>query len=56
VFVNIITDFLDWCNAKNVKNIDLKKCYYIFEEFVKSNEHIIQKINHQQKQKQKQLK
>ena len=34
--------------SANVENIDLKDATtFIFEAFVKSNEHIIQKINHQ---------
>lgn len=34
--------------SANVENIDLKDATtFIFEDFVKSNEHIIQKINHQ---------
>lgn len=47
-YLKIIGDFSDWCAANIVENnIDLKECYYILEDFVKSNEHIIQKINHQ---------
>jgi hypothetical protein len=34
--------------SANVENIDLKDATtFIFEDFVKSNEHIIQKIYHQ---------
>lgn len=39
-----INDFASWVNA-NSASIDREKWYDIYEDFVKSNEHIIQKIN-----------
>ena len=49
-YIQTITDFSNWCATSIEKeqhhNTELKACYYIFEDFVKSNEHIIQKINH----------
>ena len=43
-YLAIITSFSDWC-TKNVEIIDLPVTYSIMEDFVKSNEHIIKKIN-----------
>ena len=43
-YVTIITNFSDWC-TKNVEIIDLPVIYSIMQDFVKSNEHIIEKIN-----------
>ena len=37
-----VTYFLNWC-ATNMDSIDVKECTSIFEDFVKSNQHIIKK-------------
>jgi hypothetical protein len=42
-FMNTITDFATWCTA-NIDIIDVEECTSIYEDFVKSNEHIVQKI------------
>lgn len=42
-FMNTITDFVTWCTA-NIDIIDVEECASIYEDFVKSNEHIVQKI------------
>jgi hypothetical protein len=46
-YLKVITEFSDWYVATNIETINLNKFYYNFEDFVKNNEHIIQKINHQ---------
>ena len=43
-YLNIIMNFSEWC-TKNVETIDLPETYSIMKDFVKSNEHIIKKIN-----------
>ena len=40
-----IDDFAHWVTDKMMSNIDVKECTNILEDFVKSNEHIIQRIN-----------
>jgi hypothetical protein len=41
-----IEDFAHWVTANMMSTrIDLKECTTILEDFVKSNEHIIQRIN-----------
>jgi hypothetical protein len=44
LFINTIGEFSKWASA-NVQNVDLEECHSIYEDFVKSNEHIIAKIN-----------
>ena len=44
LYMKTINDFASWVNA-NSASIDIEKWYNIYEDFVKSNEHIIQKIN-----------
>jgi hypothetical protein len=44
LFLRTITDFTKWCTV-NIESIDLEQCHSIFDDFVKSNEHIIQRIN-----------
>ena len=39
-----VTYFLNWY-ATNMDNLDVKECTTIFEDFVKSNQHIIKKID-----------
>lgn len=40
-----IDDFAHWVTDNMMSNIDVKECTNILEDFVKSNEHIIQRIN-----------
>jgi hypothetical protein len=42
-FMNTITSFTTWCTA-NIDIIDVEECTSIYEDFVKSNEHLIQRI------------
>ena len=44
VIHRIMNDFSNWCNADH-ESIDVKECTSILKDFVKSNEHIIQRIN-----------
>jgi hypothetical protein len=39
-----ISDFFHW-SAPIIDNIDVKEIDSIFEDFIKSNEHIVQRIN-----------
>jgi hypothetical protein len=39
-----IIDFTIWVTA-NIESIDIQECTSIYEDFLKSNEHIIQRIN-----------
>ena len=42
-YIKTIDDFLGWVND-NFKGNNVEQSYYICEDFVKSNEHIIKKI------------
>ena len=44
-YMRTIDDFAHWVTDNMMSNIDVKECTSILEEFVKSNEHIIQRIN-----------
>ena len=44
LYLETINDFASWVNT-NSASIDIEKWHDIYEDFVKSNEHIIQKIN-----------
>jgi hypothetical protein len=37
-------DFAHWV-TDNITNVDVEECISIFEDYIKSNEHIIQRIN-----------
>ena len=43
-YLQTISDFFHW-SAPNIDNIDVKEIDSIFEDFITSNEHIVQKIN-----------
>lgn len=43
-YIGTIGDFATWC-VDNFDSIDIEESYYIIEDFVKSNEHIVQKIS-----------
>jgi hypothetical protein len=40
-----IEDFAHWVTANMMSGIDAEECTSIFEDYIKSNEHIIQRIN-----------
>ncbi len=42
--MRIMNDFSIWYNAEH-ESIDVEECTSILEDFVKSNEHILQRIN-----------
>ena len=43
-YIGTIGDFASWC-ANNFDSIDIEESYYIIEDFVVSNKHIVQKIS-----------
>ena len=43
-YMQTISDFFHW-SAPNIDNIDVKEIDSILEDFITSNEHIVQKIN-----------
>jgi hypothetical protein len=43
-YIGTIGDFACWC-ANNYDSIDIEESYYIIEDFVISNKHIVQKIS-----------
>jgi hypothetical protein len=43
-YMQTISNFFHW-SVPNIDNIDVKEIDSIFEDFIKSNEHIVQKIN-----------
>ena len=43
-YIRTIGDFAKWCDDNFYGN-NVIQCYYIFEDVVKSNKHIILKIN-----------
>ena len=45
LYMRTIEDFAHWVTANMMSSIDVKECTSILEDFVKSNEHIIQRIN-----------
>ena len=44
-YMRTIDDFAHWVTDNMMSNIDVKECTNILEDFVKSNEPIIQRIN-----------
>ena len=44
IYLNTIADFINWASA-NVATIDIGEWYDIYQDFVQSNGHIIEKIN-----------
>ena len=44
-YMRTIEDFAHWVTDNIMSNMDVKECTNILEDFVKSNEHIIQRIN-----------
>ena len=45
LYMRTIDDFAHWVTDNMMSSIDVKECTSILEDFVKSNEHIIQSIN-----------
>ena len=45
LYMRTIEDFAHWVTANMMSSIDVEECTSILEDFVKSNEHIIQRIN-----------
>jgi hypothetical protein len=43
VYMQTISDFFHW-SAPNIDNINVEEIDSIFEDFIKSNEHIVQRI------------
>ena len=43
IYLEIISDFFHW-SAPNIDNINVEEIDSIFDDFIKSNEHIVQKI------------
>jgi hypothetical protein len=44
VYMRTTEDFAHWV-TDNITSIDVEKCINIVEDYIKSNEHIIQRIN-----------
>lgn len=42
-YMQTISDFFHW-SAPNIDNIDVEEIDSIFDDFIKSNEHIVQRI------------
>jgi hypothetical protein len=44
VYMRTTEDFAHWV-TDNITSVDVEECISIFEDYIKSNEHIIQRIN-----------
>jgi hypothetical protein len=44
VYMRTTDDFAHWV-TDNITSVDVEVCLSIFEDYIKSNEHIIQRIN-----------
>jgi hypothetical protein len=44
VYMRTTEDFAHWV-TDNITSINVEECISIFEDYIKSNEHIIQRIN-----------
>jgi hypothetical protein len=44
VYMRTTEDFAHWV-TDNITRVDVEECINIFEDYIKSNEHIIQRIN-----------
>ena len=44
-YMRTIDDFAHWVTANMMSNINVEECTSIFEDYLKSNGHIIQRIN-----------
>ena len=45
LYMRTIEDFAHWVTANMMSSIYVEECTSIFEDYIKSNEHIIQRIN-----------
>jgi hypothetical protein len=45
LYMRTIEDFAHWVTDNMMSSIDVEECTSILEDFVKSNEHIIERIN-----------
>lgn len=43
IYLEIFSDFFHW-SAPNIDNINVEEIDSIFDDFIKSNEHIVQRI------------
>jgi hypothetical protein len=44
LYMRTTEDFAHWV-TDNITSVDVEECISIFEDYIKSNEHIIQRIN-----------
>jgi hypothetical protein len=44
LYMRTIEDFAPWVTANMMSGIDVEECTSIFEDYINSNEHIIQRI------------
>jgi len=45
LYMRTLEDFAHWVTANMMSGIDVEECTNIFDDYIKSNEHIIQRIN-----------
>lgn len=45
LYMRTIEDFAHWVTANMMSSLDVEECTSIFEDYIKSNEHIIERIN-----------
>jgi hypothetical protein len=45
LYMRTIDDFAHWVTVNMMSNLDVEECTSILEDYIKSNEHIIQRIN-----------
>jgi len=45
LYMRTLEDFAHWVTAIMMSGIDVEECTNIFDDYIKSNEHIIQRIN-----------
>jgi hypothetical protein len=45
LYMRTIEDFAHWVTANMMSGIDVEECTNIFDDYIKSNERIIQRIN-----------
>ena len=45
LYMRTIEDFTHWITVNMMSNLDVEECTSILQDYIKSNEHIIQRIN-----------
>jgi hypothetical protein len=45
LYMRTIEDFTHWVTVNMMSNLDVEECTSILQDYIKSNEHIIQRIN-----------